>query len=1112
MKKILFLLAALTVLITTGCQRDPSGAERGRTGKLRLNVEVDKLLFDGGGNPTRSADATRAVVEAQTGEDQIESLFLLFFEADASGQGRFVDHVEVDLGTDPASMDVHTRMADIDLAGTTIDPAAAYNILAVANVGDTQFLDDGQTLSGWLGSFSGMTEEEAIFNARGRISTKQRIEPDGLLMNGRIEKAAAQTQLNLTLSRNNSRLDVVNNTREAYDLVSATIWNAYPSTSIWPGDVMMDYSPSVERVRKFYGIDNTANTSTVAGADGQGNLINDIRGGLYVFENQVITPDKNDNVTTCLIIGLTRRGETKPTYYRANVVLDGKSQYLRRNYAYALTIRSVSGPGAATEELAYLGEGNTLEYTIGWWNIDDNGLIVKDDNSILSLPTKVVNIGRDASTSNYSIYTFSSLTSPAPLSIRSQIYSPVDDGIKARLDGNTLVIEAQPLDYDQTERRGVIILAFAGLETSLTVVQSGAADDYLRVILPEGGIPRFQPFAGIPSGLIHVEASGPWTAQIFLDGFTFSSIPSNNPITVLPSTSGLVVENRFRVYTNANNDSGHTRDAFIVVSLDKDAENYQSLIRISQASLGSIKLDPNDQTMITFDGLGQLAVIPGTSNVNEFKVITDKNDDGTFKYWNAELIAQGAHSDPDYFNVHIDYDQYDPDKNTVSVTAVGINTFGRTLSAVLRIYTDPATYTDITVFQQPVNINLIPSTVGAIPTVGGQSVPIRIDGPQSLTWRAAIKPVAASAPDNRQLVHHEATLVDQSGNPLSQGTEYPMATQFRVVFPKVFYPNRDIPIAVDVEVTVAGVTQTIRVNQTALTARPMVGFCMGNTGTSYGQFGSIYNAGWEGRTNGGYVGGTYGLMQIPNYSFASPESGPIEGTSIPGNITYLHVTPGDGQTTNFNWTTINNYIDTRDAWTMFQPQSPTSYPSFNGASSPTKRNGAGYQDMRYQLPTGSTGGGVISTRDRDTKVYQFIMDRGNQPLTPSDITENFHVDAVYTLIPGPWPATAVVMMTPGSNSEYALLIIDVKNKFMYLGESQVFWGVRAPGSYNRLSANRGTFLDNLMYLVGNASKYGSHFTDLLLESDQQGSQPAPWDDYWGDNRGGRPGGNGVGSK
>jgi hypothetical protein len=111
------------------------------------------------------------------------------------------------------------------------------------------------------------------------------------------------------------------------------------------------------------------------------------------------------------------------------------------------------------------------------------------------------------------------------------------------------------------------------------------------------------------------------------------------------------------------------------------------------------------------------------------------------------------------------------------------------------------------------------------------------------------------------------------------------------------------------------------------------------------------------------------------------------------------------------------------------------------------------------------------------------------------------------------PESAVVLITKqnndsttaASNTNDVLMLLDVENKFIYIGDSTLFW-------YDAyLTGHRGTFLNNVMYYVANAAKYGSHFTDLLLEGDGGGinprdlgdgrvAQPAPWDEaYWGRN-------------
>ncbi|MCL2561411.1 MAG: hypothetical protein FWE10_03700 [Rikenellaceae bacterium] len=1093
MKRILFSLTILAALLFAGAcssERWHGDGEQSRQGTLRLQVNVEGLALDtGNSGATRSAAMTRAMVNAEDGEDLISSLYLMFFEPNDFRQGELIDWVEVALTEDFINMNVQTRIADIDLSGTIIDPDAAYHILAVANINDVRYVGDGMTIDMWMNQWDGLTEDQVMFEARGWVAAGTPIDPNGLLMSGRIVKSAGQTQLNLTLSRTQARLDVVNNTRETYDLVSATAWNGYPSASVWPGGIL-DYSSSASRIRRYYGVNNSENETSVSGIDGLGYLLGNIRGGLYVFENQVISPERFDNQSTCLIIGLRKRGETETTYYRANIVHDGNSQVLRRNHAYRLTINSVSGPGAPNEELAYIGQGNTIEYTIGTWNLDDNGLIVRDDFSILSIPTKLIQVGRETSTSTFSIYTFTSLSDASPLAVRSQTYTPAGNNIRARLDGNTLVIEADPLGLDETERRGVIVLSFAGLETSMTIIQSGIADDHLRVFLPDGGLPRFLSFAGIPSGLLRVEASGTWTAQLYMDGFSFNAVPNpTNPLKMLASTSGLVADNRFRVYTNTINDTGRTRDAFIVVSLNKDPDNYSAVVRLSQSAAGDINLLPDDQTNVTFDGAGNLVVIPGASNVDTFIVLPGWVDDNSvIKPWTATIIASGSHSDPSLFSVVSNYDATNENNNTVTVSANGVNTFGRQLSAVLRISltADPSTYTDITLFQQPANVALVPNSVPNVPTVGGQTPAIRVDADASMMWSAVITPDIVWLSDGRTLLHHTATLVDQNGNPLVEGQTYPVSTQFRVRFPKVYYPNRDIPISVKVTVTIGGsMTRILEVAQTPLTSRPVRSFNMRGNDQSWGLISTAsgeYNQGW-----------TAALATIPGYTHANGvPSGTtnITTVSVPTDITYLHVVPQQSNTaaTNWDWASVHDFINVRDGFVAIVSQS-SSLNAVNNPNSPFRR--AGYNNLVYGV--NSTNVHIAETLSSQTKVYQFLMERGNRPLTASQVS-SFHNDGINTIIPGPWPVSAVVMMTKTNNANQAQLIIDPENRFLYLGESQVFW------NNSNLTGNRDVFLDNLMFYVGNASRYGSHFTDLFIEDGRPGAQPAPWDDWWGDNR------------
>jgi hypothetical protein len=823
MKRLLYTFVALAVLFLSSCLQDVSTFEKLNNGKLRLKLEIESLSTSGA--------ATKATVAPEEGEDMMRSLYLLFFEPNAFRNGAFIDFVEVEIPAGGINMKDHPNFdVDIDLNGTSLNANAAYNILAVANIFDDLYTSDGEPAGDWVDKWSGMTERQAMETATGVVVAEQSMVADALLMNGRVEKAANQVVLNLSMTRNMVRIDINNSAlRTEYDLVSASIWNAYSTSSVW-GEGVMDYSARTPRIERFYGISNLDNILDETADPLLGNIV----GGLYTFENQVASPESHDKVTTCLIIGLRNRVSGDITYYRANVHADGSNQALRRNHVYRISITGVSGPGADNEELAYLGRGNTIKYTVGAWNLDDNGLIVQDDYSILSIPVKTIGIGRDASQSTFSIYTFTTLTDAAPLTIRNQTYTPAGNQIRASLDGNTLVIDADAMGLMETERRGVITLSFAGLETSISIVQSGTADDFLRVYLPEGGIPRFLSFSGQPSGLIRVEASGPWTAQLYMEGFTFSPQPEPSPVLkTIYYYSGVVQDNRFRVYTwSHNNDVENlrVRDAFIVVTLDKDPETFASVVRLSQAPAGLIRLLPAEQEEVLFDGVGNLVNRPGMSNVKRFQVLPGITAGVTNEFF-VELRPIGGFDDTDKFTPIRNYDPSVgalPENNWVQVDAKGtngdgLNTSGRTYRAIMRVYRDAVTYTDIEVIQQPADLRLSSTSVTApaggmdIPMVTSQTVTVNIAA--SAQWEAHVVSVTPS--------------VDNFGNPIT-ATILPSSGNGGQSF-TVELPRNGLPFGVQPQVVVrvnyAGTTvgENLTVTQAAAPAR-IINFAQSRSG------------------------------------------------------------------------------------------------------------------------------------------------------------------------------------------------------------------------------------------------------------------------------------------
>jgi len=1094
MKKLIFAAVALGAVLLGACSRETAVDGKSGKGSKKLTVKVN---VQGIGTDV----ATRGTIAPETGEDQLGSLYLLFFNPDPYMGGQFIDYVEV---AGPLTMNTSIP---IDLsAHPLLSISAAYDVLAVGNVTDNTYL--GETVTAWMNEQNGKTESQVMSSAIAWVqgsttNDANAVAPSALLMNGRVVKATDQFDLTFTMVRNMVRFDVysASSVSSAYDLVSASIWNAYPESSIF-GNAILDYSNSTSRITRYYGVSNAANTTGVAGADGNGDILGNIVGGLYCFENQVITPTQNDQETTCLIVGLKDRAAGTITYYRANIAPDQSPQFIKHNNVYRLTINNVNGPGFSDEATAYAGQGNNLDYNINNWDLDNNGLIVMDQNSMLAIPTKNINIGADGGQSSYSIYT-SSTTPGQVLTIQSQTWDPANGGITASLSGNTLNISATPLGLGETQRTGVIVLSFAGLQASISVLQSPSVSTYLNVTLPDGGIPRFAPYAGIPSGLVTVKASGPWHAQLYMDGFSFSpAVSPTTAITTIASTDGYVTNNQFRIYTWDNNPDPTLREAFVVVSLDSDPVNYASVVRISQAPAGGIAVTPT-QTAVTFNGMGTgLANIAGNAT-NTFNVLPSMMDDPAnpgnqiISPWTATIIPTGANNDTAFFTITTQtYDANNSANNVVTVNAVGVNASGRSYQAILHVVlnSDPSKYTDIQLIQQSASVDTSPNTFSAIPTNGGTTPAITVNADASLQWSAAITTTSGTSTDGRVLVNHAATLVNAADNsPIVAGTNYPMGTQFKVVFPKVYYPNREIPsLAATVTVSVGGMQKILTVSQTSLIARNMIGFGM-NGAPTYGNLGDIYNAGWDGTNNGGYApaAGT-GLASIPGYTRYSP-NGSSATTALPSGTAYLHVVP-HGYGAAYSWSVVDNFIDSDNGWTVLSCQDNSGLPPMNNANSPLQRNGAGYQPIVY----GAGGNGSYSTASSATKLYQFIMQQPKGTATlPLGTATNFYTDGVSTYLPQPWPSSAVVFLTRTGNANQALLVVDIKNGFLYMGDSQLFW-------YNTYLTTGGNpddryyLLDNLMYFIGNASKYGSNFTDMLRDDL---SVPAPWDPIWGANAG-----------
>jgi len=1103
MKKIITYIGIATILFASCNMNDKwNDDEKIPANSLRITFNVAGI---------ETEIATRSTVPPADGEDRFSSLYLLFFQPDASQNGEFVDYVRVDGGA---------------LANTSVDIAIspqsrlnitdAYNILALTNIDAHSYLQ-GVSVANWLASWHDKTEAQVITEAEAFVSGSQnpandatnRIRPNMLLMSGQTEKAKDQFHIKINLMRKVVRFDVHNTKRNEYDLVSVAIWNAYRHSSIWGGKDM-DFANNVPRIRRYYGVTNPINS------DG---FYDNITGGLYAFENSVAAPKQNDQLTTCLIIGLIDRNdlERNVRYYRANISPDHEAQTLKANNVYRLTIRNVNGEGYDSELDAYGSDDQErhLDYVINNWDMGDHSIIMLDGNSILAVPVKTIKIKPEGDILTFPIFTFNNAGANIPLQIISTTFNPLTGAIRARLNGNDLIVEADPMEDGETERTGSITLGYGGLTATVDVTQSIYEEMYLNVHLPAAGVPRLPAFANFKSIWIPVEASGDWTATIYEAGFSFAE---GALLSTIDSESPSVDNSGFYIYTQSNNTASAIREGFVVVTLNAAPQRFASFFRIVQNSGANLAILPN---------LSSYSFSPVAGANITFTVSPGVYDDGgttTINEWEAILMPRGAYPDDvGRFDVVESYHATNPAQNTVTVSTLYDNTSGRVYEAILRIrlIDVPSMYVDVILTQAPLGLTL---TFGgsAVPVTGGNSSNITVNSAPTLQWSAEIVTESGVATDGRSLMIHEAELRLASTNaPVVSGQKYNMTERFYVYFPKVYYPNREIPnITAKVTVTVEGQTATVDVRQNSLISKGVITTGFGNGPGVLMLTGVSYNTNVAAR-----------FRAITGYQYLPPPTGTgatigsyTTAVAVDPSTTFLHITNAGAPATNNAVTRIHNFKHN---------------PAFDGIVwLASEYNGTNYLNFSNNLIGGygyvvarRPAGEYFVTYDRgripttmpattETRIYEFLMrhcwtqlihdtDNTNIIVTPNHISAGqtgFVGDATRTYVTTV-PNGAVVMIGEGTNgNSRPSLIIDPANKLIFHGESQHFdTGTFDPNTNvagtGEMGGHRGAFIHNLMYYVANAARYGSHFTDLLREDlATELGLLAPWDDAWGDNK------------
>ncbi|MCD7929972.1 MAG: hypothetical protein LUH15_00580 [Tannerellaceae bacterium] len=530
MKNIYLLLTILFTCTLLSCQDDTDD-----TG-LPIHENGFRLLY----TIPELETLTRSEVTAVESEDRINTFYALFFEYTTGGSGQFLAAIDLMEGRQtPLST---SAVLNIDYSTVPgLSASETYTILLCANL--EAYHATIRDLTGLETVCRGATEAEV--KSLLRAETLDAITTTNLPMSASVVKQGGQNQVSVSLTRAASRFDVVNQA-DGYKLVSASLWNTYPSTLLWENNGE-DFSGS--RTERYYSIDATGDQ---------------IIGGLYSFENFVENPAQGDNQTTALIIEMKNLETEDSEFFRINVHPMNESQHLKRNNIYRTAITQVSGKGFQTEREAWESQDALLITDINSWMADPGNNVVFDENNILAVPTSVITLPMVGDTRTYNIFTDGEGTlEMATKEIPSQV--------KVKLEGNKLTIEA-PEAAD--EWGGTLTFSIGNLMASIQIQQANYINKYLTLNYDVEELPLFDYPAGIASPEIEIISSGTWVAEIFGgEYFSFSSSGSR-----VDKISNDATHTGFTIYTIEENMSEKNRYCFVRVSLMDAPETNQVLV------------------------------------------------------------------------------------------------------------------------------------------------------------------------------------------------------------------------------------------------------------------------------------------------------------------------------------------------------------------------------------------------------------------------------------------------------------------------------------------------------------------------------------------------------
>lgn len=1040
MKKLLFIWLGLACMLFASCQSDKKeeGYTPTKKNGFTLHFSVPGTILN-----------TYASIPSEEGEDQINTLYVLFFESTGSGTGKFVDYYQVTEGLPFSS----SGTMEIDFSKVpSLDNETDYNILVVAN--PEGYLSTTPLV--WLQSLTGKTESEVIQNTQSIVQgaannnesdNSKAVRSDNQLMSARVYKEAEQEKVTVEFIRAMARFDVINNTI-GYELVSASIWNAYPETTVWENNnTTFDKS----RIKRYYGY------------LAQSSDMNNIKGKLYAFENRSLSPSQNDQTTTCLILGMRPYGGTT-TYYRVNISSTADGQWLKRNNIYQISIKSVSKEGAGNELGAYNDSKMNLELNINGWDVDDAGLVLRDGDNIMVIPTSRIRFTPEADERYYSVYTIG--TGTLEISRRE-----LPQGITVSLNGNNFTVKA---DASNTYKEGFFELKFGNLVGRITVTQTGEYANSLSLSASE--VPPFSANGATQMpGSIVVTSSGSWSAKMVVGDFTFQYGANVTEIKSAPSGQSFVVS------TKASNNSAEAKIGVILVTLDSDPENFQRAIVLTQMGQGGFTVSPVQST-IKFDAEGTL--IAGSANKNEFTVAPASSSD----IW--EAVLQGA--DADKFTItHDGGGSSVTGTGKFTVTAKGPNTgsLERTANVRVQFKNNTTVYKEMKVTQACYTLSLSPATVSAISSLGGSTPAITVttSAPSSYRWTATV----ATA----NTISGHAAYFNQSQGSTSL-TGRPLTEKFNVTFPRLTASGVSPVATVTVKLEGTDITASLKVNQesfqfnTKVTLKTAITTYYSSIYSPSDKYYCFFNRWGDNLRNSNYFSITNqnATVQIPSVSnwtagwsvhdtnpdifFANAEAhrGGRESDSR-----YIS-TPA--QFNAWRLASDKRVLMIEGSWYGDQVLVSTGVaPAYKGTAT-SAGIGFSYSDWKDGCAAAAATIRSVNpnTKVRNTQLWKYLFEEGPfGPVNPSNLRLR-SADATYGHI-SKWPTTMIpILFVKYGSTMRCVFGIDPTNRVIWIGDAELF-STRGGAcvNYPGISGDNERFLNNVLAYMLNVVQFGDTF-------------------------------------